>query len=492
MHFVAAPAGVQPPSLDVPTFVGAHWKLVKAVDANGTDVPITGDIPFFVADDGKLTASDGCNTLTGIATGLVDVHFTNVGGTEIGCDTAQVIRAVLSGTAHESVLDATMTLQKDGAGELTYQWVPADKSATDPQALYFKNWHLVSIAGERPVDHPPTVDGKQGDDLYATPHAYSAFTGCTYGAGGRPTVGPGVITFSGVPKSVSSCSGTAADQAATVLSFLRNGALWAIRDGDLVIWDGAGGQAFALVYATDTPPPPTTNPADALIGKTWYLDGIQHLNRALGTPVTVTVTLTFDANGGVRLADSCDDADGRARITASTVDFIDMQGETHSCPSGPGLTNSDHDVVWQVLDGLTNWTLDGAQLTITKDRSTLVFRSSPPQAGRLFGHKWMLDNRESGNSEGSYDWAAGAKIPYLQFYDTGVFTGRDACVRLNGTVAVQGNTLSFGHINIYGRGCKNSDTPYFQDILTTDVAWTFSHGELRLSAHGVTLGFLGP
>jgi heat shock protein HslJ len=491
LHFVAAPAGVQAPTLDVPTFVGAHWKLIKAVDANGTDVVVTESIPFFLDDTGKLTTSDGCNGFNAHVTGIGRVRIEPGAMTDVGCSTASVVRAVLNGTADESVAGATLTIRKPGAGELTYQWVPTDKSATDPAALDGKTWRLSSVVGE------PAAGVAQlhiGGTVYAANDGCQDFTG-------HVSVTPGSIAFAGVPADPP-CGGSGGDQSASIDSLLSSGGLWAIRDGNLIIWDSAGAQAFALVFTTGSgTPPPTTDPADTLAGKTWRLVGIVRDVRQTvlaGPPVNLPVTLTFDAHGGVRLVDSCVDVDGTARITAKTVDFVSMQGETHSCPGGPALSSSDDDFVRQVLDGATTWQLNDGLLNFTKGHSELTFKyaKSAPAPGdsgpvALLVGKWLLDSRKTGNSGMYYDWASGVTIPYLQFDGSGHFTGRDGCVRLSGIAAVYPGTLSFEDVHRDDSECSGKPVSYFDDILTT-VTWGVSRGGLKLTAHGVTLGFLRP
>ena len=63
MHLVAAPQ-LPAPTLDVPTFVGATWRLSAVIDAKGVPQMVPREVTLRIAD-GTMTASDGCNTLTG-------------------------------------------------------------------------------------------------------------------------------------------------------------------------------------------------------------------------------------------------------------------------------------------------------------------------------------------------------------------------------------------------------------------------------------------
>jgi heat shock protein HslJ len=92
----------------------------------------------------------------------------------------------------------------------------------------------------------------------------------------------------------------------------------------------------------------------------------------------------------------------------------------------------------------------------------------------------------------SYDWASTKLAPFLRFDGLGHFNGSENCVWLSGTVTVQQQTVSFTQIHRTRIRCSGSPAQYLDDILTTGVSWSVSHGELRLTAHGVTLGFIRP
>ena len=253
MHLVAAPQ-LPAPTLDVPTFVGATWRLSAVTDAKGVPQMVPREVTLRIAD-GTMTASDGCNTLTGAVqvTGQ-DARLKGVSSTEIGCTgstaaTAAVIDRFFAGSSlHGDVAGSTLNVKGDGVGGvLTYEWVPADPAAVAPGALTDREWVLTSIAGVAAhalaslgVDARGPTSGTDGcTDIDAT-----------------ADVRPGALTLTGMPTAPPTvCTGAAADQATTIDSILnQKPASWSVRGGKLIIY-GGGAQAFSLVYETGKPPP---------------------------------------------------------------------------------------------------------------------------------------------------------------------------------------------------------------------------------------------
>ncbi|MDT4914546.1 MAG: hypothetical protein QOC66_3674, partial [Pseudonocardiales bacterium] len=134
VHLAAAPT-LLPPTLDVPTFLGSKWQLTDVSDGQGTEHPVVG-VPTLHALNGRLTLSDGCNTLSGpIAIEGQQVHLNGLATTEIGCtgvaaSTAAAIDKVYGGPeVHEQVEGNRLTVKGDGAGALVYTWAPDDRGA---------------------------------------------------------------------------------------------------------------------------------------------------------------------------------------------------------------------------------------------------------------------------------------------------------------------------------------------------------------------------
>ena len=300
MHLVAAPQ-LPAPTLDVPTFVGATWRLAAVTDAKGIAQRVPRETTLRIAH-GTLTASDGCNTLssavqvTGQDAQLKDVSSTAIGCTGSTATTAAVIDRFFAGPSlHGDVTGSTLNVKGDGVGVLTYEWVPDDAAAVAPTALTGREWVLTSIAGV--VAH---ALGSLGVDARGPT---SGTDGCT-DIDATADVGPGTLTLRDMPTGPPPvCTGAAAEQAATIDSILgQKPALWSVRDGKLIIY-GGGAQAFSLVYETGKPPPSyssDTPDASVLPGRTWKLTSIETTGPGASSSEGSSdtgVALTFDKQG---------------------------------------------------------------------------------------------------------------------------------------------------------------------------------------------------
>jgi heat shock protein HslJ len=362
MHFTAAP-GLVRPTIDVPTFLGAKWMLTRVSDGHGTDHPVAG-APTLQVKNGQLSASDGCNTLSGPA--AVDGHnvdLKQLASTAMGCvgsrlATAAVIDQVFGGsTVHEQVEGTRLTVKGDGAGTLVYQWAPADKAAVDPARLIGKTWHLASVAGDAAVgdatlriDKSGRLTGRDGcQDLDAT-----------------ADVGSGMITTHGVPNDPpATCEGATKAQASTTDSFLQADALWAIRDGKLLIY-GGGAQAFALVYGGQAPAA-APDTADELRDTAWRLTGV-----AIGTghpslvPGTGRLKLIFGQDPGIGYDDGVNYSSGGVDIGNGTLAIGNLSSTLVGCGDGdPSLCTQSQDID-RILTGKVTWSIAVRLLTVTK------------------------------------------------------------------------------------------------------------------------------
>lgn len=367
MHLVAAP-DLLPPTTDVPTFLGAKWQLTKVTDGQGADHPVVG-APTLQVREGRLSTSDGCNTLGGevaIQNGKVDLKA--VSSTAIGCTgpvstTAAVIDTFFSAdTLHETVRGTTLTITGGGGSELVYEWVSDDPAATDPTNLIGKTWHLVSVAGEPaadPIDLRIDKDGQVRTSDGCKPLV------------GTARVGSGSLALNLVENLTAiNCQHP---QGTTIGSFLTSDpVLWSIRDGKLLIY-GGGAQAFSLVYETAAGSSPSASPTEPLLGKTWTLAVIETKdgNTSSGEGASDSgVTLTFDAKGGYRLGSHCN-------VWLGSVDIRDGSAVFTNRHSGGGVYDACLDQSLEhasaVLDGTVTWKINNGQLVVTKGNTTLTF-----------------------------------------------------------------------------------------------------------------------
>ncbi len=369
LHLVAAPE-LPRPSADVPTRVGATWRLVKVLDGNGTDHPVDGS-PTLKIDNSQLVASDGCNTLSGPVG--PDGRPLDGGGfaiTEMACAdpavnaTAAIVDAVLNGSPPEYITaGASLTLKKAHVGELTYVWVPEDDRAVDPTSFVGRTWHLASIAGE-PAAAGVTLRIDAGNRL-------TADDGCrTFTA--TAELAPGTLSLVGAPNARATprgrCANPAAlDQATTFDSFLsQQPALWTIRNGKLQIY-GGGAQAFSLVFTPDVAVPAGAG----ITGVAWRLTGVTVTSGSTASgqgSSDMGVTLTLDGER-LTLVTPCGTWKGTATVGATTIDLGRPEGiGGPSCNNGDAVRQAQ-----KALTGTVQYQLRAGQLTLTKGGVSLTF-----------------------------------------------------------------------------------------------------------------------
>jgi heat shock protein HslJ len=381
MYLVAAPL-LPPPTLDVPTFVGAQWLLSAVTDAKGVPQLVPRGATLRIAD-GRLTASDGCNTLSAaVQVTRADAQLKNASTTQRQCSgstatTAAVIDRFFTGRGlHGDVAGSTLNVKGDGVGDLTYEWVPADPAAVAPTALTDREWVLTSIAGVAAralaslgVDARGPTSGTDGcTDIDAT-----------------ADVRPGALTLTGIPTAPPTvCTGAAADQATTIDSILnQKPASWSVRGGKLIIY-GGGAQAFSLVYETGKPPPDFSSGSpdpSVLTGRTWRLTSIETSGPDTSSSEGSSgyaMRLTFSGTT-FTVQERCNDEGGSAVRHPASIDFSGRHiVNAHSCPPPPDASQraaEEHQVaaVDDVLTGTAKWTIDNNELRLTKGATTLVF-----------------------------------------------------------------------------------------------------------------------
>jgi heat shock protein HslJ len=365
----AAPA-LPAPTTDVPSAVGATWRLTGVRHANGTARSGVPDDVTLKIDNGALRTSDGCNAISGEAA-VVNGRLVakRLAMTEVGCAdmaTQIVIGQVLTDGAKFEAVGPTLTVSRPGSGTLSYEWQPDDEQATDVHRLTGRTWHLASIAGESAAGD---VELRFDGDGRLTGH-----DGCEDFAA-TVDMHPGWLTANGVAKGPpASCAGPVGDQATTVDSFLRTpDALWSMQASKLVIY-GGGAQGYSLVFAADDPPAPTTGRA-GLTGREWKLTGVERTsgNSASGSGSSDTgVSLAFGLDGrSFQLTTPCRGMKGDVEIGDSSLTFGDA--------TASGVQPCRDEFAKAVDAGTTGtvrWKIDGNQLTLTNGGTTLTFESS--------------------------------------------------------------------------------------------------------------------
>lgn len=479
MHFLPT-RDLPAPTLDVPMFTDTDWRLVSATDAAGTTSGVGGDLLFRV-QDGRYTADEGCNKLSGelISAGSrADIQ--TVRSTTLPCPSPQpyeqVIQAVFQrGTVDVQMRGAELTIKRDGAGSLTYKWVPSDPDATRPSALIGHNWQLSAVAGQ-------PAAGSIG--LYAGPAEITVTFGCG-ATGGTADIGPGTLHIDGISGGPApGCSGDIGDQSATIDSIVAGEALWRVDDGKLIVFGGTGAQGFALVFTSSDPAQPADVP---LTGTAWSLTKILDADKH-ELPVAGDAKFQIDEGGHVTGNDSCNLLSGEAQLTGNTLDFgAGLGGTEIGCPTAQNAT-AEH--IRAILSGRTQWTVDGDQLAITKDGvGTLVYRAasapvSSTDPNDLIGVTWDLTTIESGTGPSA---VAHSVIGDAGLRIDGGLQYTDGCNTYSGNATVGNGTLDVAVETGSGAGCIGALGQQAEEIaavLKGHLSWVIDGGRLTVTKDG--------
>jgi heat shock protein HslJ len=481
MHLAAAP-DLPAPTLDVPTFLGSTWQLMQITDGQGNDHPVTGT-PTLRVDNGNLTSSYGCNTVSSeVALDGHQLTLKGLAGSAVGpCEassTAAAIEQVFAGaTVHEQVDGTVLTIKGDGAGMLTYQWVPSDTAATDPANLIGRTWHLVSIAGNAAAADVTLRVEKDG--------AVTGRDGCQSLNGITADLGHGTLALSAVPRERTGpvappCD---ADVATTVDSFLdQNPTLWSLRDGQLLIY-GGGAQAFSLVYELEEPTQPTGSP---LVGTKWTLAGITD-PAGHDVPVAGNASLLITADHKVSGSDGCNSISGDVDVTDSKLGFGNGLATTAmACLDDQVMTTAD--LVDTMLSGDVTWKISDDQLTLTKDGAgSLVYRATAAakrstDPNDLTGVTWYLTTIETGTGPDGVAHTPTRRQTLLidekLRFDAG-------CNYYSANATVGDGTLDIGPPGGTLAACSGSEESEILAVLTGKVSWEIVGDQLTITKDGV-------
>jgi heat shock protein HslJ len=481
MHFVAA-ADLPAPILDVPTFTDTDWRLVSATDADGDGSSVDGDLVFRV-QDGRFTADEGCNKLSGDLThdgSTADIK--TVESTTLPCPSPQPFEEVMQalfqrGTVDTKVQGAELTITRNGAGSLTYQWVPGDPAATDPSALVGHDWQLASVAGA-------PASGDVG--LYAGPTELSVTYGCS-AVGGAAHIGHGTLHINGIPDGAApGCSGDVGDQSSTIDSFLAGDPLWRVADGKLVITSSGGAQAFAVVFVSAKPP----QPSDLMLaGTNWTLTKIFDADKH-DVPVAGDATLLIDKTNHLTGSNGCNSISGDVTTDKTTIGFGNGFAITEQACTDDQVTATAESVD-HVLQGDVSWSIDGNELALTRDGvGTLVYQEAPPTTkstdpSDLIGVTWNLTTIETGTGPNGVaqtpdrPWTIAIRAASPGALDFACL--RAAIVLGNGTLDVG----AFSDIDPRMLGCTMFGTHEVQTVLSGRVTWVIEGDRLTITKDGV-------
>ena len=143
-----------------------------------------------------------------------------------------------------------------------------------------------------------------------------------------------------------------------------------------------------------------------------------------------------------------------------------------------------------VLSGSVQWSVQGDQLTLSKDgKAALVYRAAPapstdPKA--LIGIDWQLTSIAGAGPNAT---ASTPSAPAsLHFDATGKVGGNDGCNARYGSVTITSGRLRFGHLGTTYVLCGPnvaSQVGSITAMLGGEVSWSIKDRQLTLSKAGV-------
>lgn len=216
-----------------PRLNGTTW-IVSSITGQAT---ASSQRPTLAFNDGRVTGSTGCNTLSGAYTQNGDgVTFSPMAVTQMACDETAMAQQTAFLAAVNKVSSATgdpstVTL-RDATGATVLTLTPPPTPSPTPSPLAGTTWKLESIA-EGTTARSPIAGTTITLTVNTTAGSYSGTACQTFG--GDVSVSGSSITFAVPHTTQLACSPEATDQASDVLSLLPQVKTWQITGDTLTL-----------------------------------------------------------------------------------------------------------------------------------------------------------------------------------------------------------------------------------------------------------------
>jgi heat shock protein HslJ len=220
------------------------------------------------------------------------------------------------------------------------------------------------------------------------------------------------------------------------------------------------------------------------------------IKDADGNPVTIGGKPTFqiDAQGHVTGDDGCNTLAGEAQVVDHTIDFTALGGSQMACT---GSANTTEEQIHAILSGRVGWSVDGDELTLTKDGAgSLVYRSgdsNQPQFAPLVDTTWHLMTLQSG--AGSNGTAASVVTDVTVVFDgTGHVTITHRCYIDRADADTGKGTLDITHKQLQRavpcpaeptQQREQDENQVVDHVLSGQATWTIDRGRLTITKDGV-------
>jgi heat shock protein HslJ len=198
--------------------------------------------------------------------------------------------------------------------------------------------------------------------------------------------------------------------------------------------------------------------------------------------------LTVDADGHLTGNDGCNSISGDVQIGDRTIEFPGGLAVTEMACTDDAVMATEQFVL-AVLGGTVQWSVDGDQLTLTRDGAgTLIFTAGTPPTSTsdpadLIGKTWTLTTIETGTGPDGVASSVSQPAKLQVFADRVELYG--GCARYDATVA--DGTMDIGSTDTSTVDCAWSmdDLDRIHDILVSRVTWRITDDQLTITKDGV-------
>jgi heat shock protein HslJ len=180
----------------------------------------------------------------------------------------------------------------------------------------------------------------------------------------------------------------------------------------------------------------------SLEGVTWVLDDASIEALVGDVPHDARVDLTFEEGRAAGSA-ACNTYSGGYAVDGDAVTFEDFAVTQMACEEALMTLETAY---LTALGDSTTFALGEGSLTLTGGATDLTFAEEPEaEALPLVGTTWTLTTIALPDSDAVGSVIAGTEVT-LVLAEDGTFTGNGGCNQLNGTYAVEGDTITLSSI----------------------------------------------
>jgi heat shock protein HslJ len=214
--------------------------------------------------------------------------------------------------------------------------------------------------------------------------------------------------------------------------------------------------AFALVAAACTA---SGGSGGTLEGVTWQLKAYTNGSSLVNIPPGVASDAVF-AGGTVSGVLVCNSYTGAYTASGSSLKITGVASTMMACPdTSPGVESA----IVAAMGKVATYTATKTNLTMFDSSGATVLQYGAAPADPLAGTSWNVNGINNGN-QAVVSLAAGSSIT-LVFGTDGSVSGNGGCNTYNGSVAVDGDAISFGPLMSTQMACPqpvmDQETQFF-------------------------------